>query len=193
MSPGRTRTMSPGTSSRGNDLPARIAPDACTDLQPFPQGLHDSGGPALLFKAQHGVDHQQGAHHGQVRIVSEHGRQNHDQFEHPRRDAPEFPKELENRVAFFYSHFVIAVLLPADVHLGVCKPGVGVDVECRERVGNGRGVDVRRFAACWLRERRLRFGFTWGCEHAEDPLYRMPGLREFLAMSRRSATRLGRS
>jgi hypothetical protein len=70
----------------GNDLPARIAPDA------FPQCLHDSGGPALLFKAQHGVDHQQGAHHGQVRIVSQHGRQNHDQFEHPRRDAPEFPK-----------------------------------------------------------------------------------------------------
>jgi hypothetical protein len=32
-------------------------------------------------------------------------------------------------VAFFYGHFVIAVLLPADVHLGVCKPGVGVDVE----------------------------------------------------------------
>src|ERR1039458_8304278 len=116
MSPGRTRTMSPGTNSRagttcqlesrrtraltcnrfrrvsdrkfhvrrddvagshandvagdqlpgGNDLPAGIAPDARTDLQSFPQGFNDTGGPALLHKAQHGVDHQQRAHHNEI-------------------------------------------------------------------------------------------------------------------------------
>ena len=54
----------------GNDLPVRIAPDARTDLQPSPQCLNDAGGPALLHKAQHGVDNQQRAHHGEVRDIS---------------------------------------------------------------------------------------------------------------------------
>jgi len=30
---------------------------------------------------------------------------------------------------FFFSHFVVALLLPADVHLRVREPGVGVHVE----------------------------------------------------------------
>ena len=116
----------------GNDLPARIAPDARTDLQPSPQCLDDTGGPALLHEAQHGVDHQQRAHHDEVRVFSEHGGQNHDQLEHPRRDSPEFPEELEDRVPFLLGHFVVAVLLPADVHLRAspCR------LLSRERVGN---------------------------------------------------------
>jgi hypothetical protein len=57
----------------GNDLPARIAPDARTDLQPFPQCLNDTGGPALLHEAQHGVDHQQRAHHDEIGEFPEHG------------------------------------------------------------------------------------------------------------------------
>ena len=78
----------------GNDLPARLAPDARIDLQPSSQRLHHAGGAALLRKAQHRVDDQQRAHHGEIGIFSEHGRQHHDQFEHPRRDAPEFLEEL---------------------------------------------------------------------------------------------------
>jgi len=50
-----------------------IAPDARTNLQPSPQGRNDTGSPALLHKAQHGVDHQQRAHHDEVRVFSEHG------------------------------------------------------------------------------------------------------------------------
>ena len=59
-------------------------------------------------------------------------------------DMPQnLPKELEDRVALFFGHFVVAVLLPAGVHLRVREPGLGVDMERRERVGNRRGGDVR--------------------------------------------------
>ena len=50
----------------GNDLPARIASNARIDLQSLPQRRHDTGGPPLLHEAQHGVDHQQPAHHEEV-------------------------------------------------------------------------------------------------------------------------------
>ena len=54
----------------------------------------------------------------------------------------------------FFGHFVVAVLLPADVHLRVREPGVGVHVERRERVGNRRGGDVRCLGCrFWRRER----------------------------------------
>ena len=68
----------------GNDLPARIAQHARTDLQPSPQRLDDAGGPMFLRKAQHGIDDQQCAHHGEIGVFPEDSRQNHDQLEHPR-------------------------------------------------------------------------------------------------------------
>jgi hypothetical protein len=52
-------------------------------------------------------------------------------------------------VPFFFGHFVVAVLLPADVHLRVREPGVGVHLERRERVGNRRGGDVRGLGVCF--------------------------------------------
>ena len=49
-------------------------------------------------------------------------------------------------MALCFGHFVVAVLLPAGVHLCVRKPGLGVDVERRERIGNRRG---RRCQGAW--------------------------------------------
>ena len=43
---------------------------------------------------------------------------------------------------FLFGHFVVAVLLPAGVHLRAREPCLGVHVERRERVGNRRGCDV---------------------------------------------------
>ena len=82
-------------------------------------------------------------------------------FKHPRRDSPEFPEEFEDRMPFLFGHFVVAVLLTADVHLRVRQPAVGVDMERRERVGNRRGGDVRGRGVCRLRGRRPGFGFIW--------------------------------
>ncbi len=102
MSPGRTRTMSPGTSSRaGMTCHFRIAPDAGADLQPFPQCLNDTGRSLLLHEAQHRIDNQQRAHHREIREFLEHRRQHHDQFEHPRRNAPEFLEEIRGPGAPF--------------------------------------------------------------------------------------------
>jgi len=53
-----------------------------------------------------------------------------------RRDPPELPEEFEDRAPFFFGHFVVAVLLSADVHLGTREPYLGVHVERRERVGD---------------------------------------------------------
>jgi len=49
-------------------------------------------------------------------------------------------------MALFDGHFVIAVLLPADVHLFVHEPGIGVCVQRCERAGNRRGSDIRGLA-----------------------------------------------
>jgi hypothetical protein len=72
-------------------------------------------------------------------------------------EIPQNSEELEHRVPLFFGHFVVAVLLPAAVHLRVRDPGVRVHVESRERVGNRRGGDVRGVGGGWLR--RLRLGF----------------------------------
>ena len=97
----------------GNDLPVRIAQHARADLEPSPQRLHHARGATLLPKAQHRIDDQQCADNGEIGVVPQHERQNHDQFEHPCRQAPEFPEELEDRVFFLLGHLVVAVLLPA--------------------------------------------------------------------------------
>ena len=115
----------------------------------------------LLHEAQHGVDDQQRAHHGEIRVFPEHGRQDHDQLEHPRRQAPELAEKHEDRVPFLFGHFVVAVLLPAGVHLRVREPGLGVHVERRERVGNRRGCDVRGLGGCWHRWSRAQSRISW--------------------------------
>ena len=43
-----------------------------------------------------------------------------------------------------------AMLLPANVHLGVREPGVRVDLEHREGVGDRREGDVRGLGARWF-------------------------------------------
>ena len=68
-----------------NDLPGRVAPHTRTDLQSPSQRLHHAHGAPLLRKAQHGIDDQECAHNGEVGVIPQHERQNHDQFEHPRR------------------------------------------------------------------------------------------------------------
>ena len=52
---------------------------------------------------------------------------------------------------FLLSHLVVAMCLPADVHLGPGEACVRVDPECCECVGNRRGCDVRNLP--WFRLR----------------------------------------
>ncbi len=113
----------------GNDLPVCLAQHARADLQAFPQRFDDAGGAALLREAQHRIDHQQRAHHSEVRVFSEHGRQDHDHFEHPCRHAPELAEEFAQRVGFLFGDFVVTMLLAAAVHLGVRKSGFGINLE----------------------------------------------------------------
>ena len=70
MSPGRTRTMSPGTRSRAAitcQLALRSTPR--TDPHLAPQRLDDARCPALLRSAYHGVDDKQCAHQGEIREI----------------------------------------------------------------------------------------------------------------------------
>jgi hypothetical protein len=39
-------------------------------------------------------------------------------------------------VRFFFSHFIEAMLFPADIRLRKGEPGIGVNVERRQNVGN---------------------------------------------------------
>jgi hypothetical protein len=41
-------------------------------------------------------------------------------------------------VPFFLGHFVVAVFLPAGVHLRLREPGVGINMDRRERVGSSQ-------------------------------------------------------
>ncbi|OIQ76994.1 hypothetical protein GALL_413190 [mine drainage metagenome] len=134
-----------------NDLPVRIAQHARADLQPPPQGFDDAGGAAFLHEAQYGIDEQQGADHSQVRVLPQGRRQCHDQFQHPGRNAPELAEELAHRVFFLFGHFVVAVLLAADIHLSVRESGVGIDVKRRQGVGERSGGDVWRLGVSRLR------------------------------------------
>src|ERR1017187_4942035 len=73
-------------------------------------------------------------------------------------------------MTFFFGHFVVAVLLPAGIHFGTRKPGLGVDMERRERVGNRQGSDVGLLRRCWLRGRTFHYGFLGDRLHGDDPL-----------------------
>src|ERR1019366_10543518 len=79
------------------------------------------------------------------------------------------PEEFENGVPFFPGYFIVAVFLPAGVHLRVREPGVRVYVERRERVGNRRGGDIWGFGVCCLGGSRRRCGFIGGRSHSEHP------------------------
>ena len=69
----------------------------------------------------------------------------------------------------FYGHFVVAMLLPAGVNRRGSEPGVGVNVERSERVGNRRGGDVRGVA----------FAGFGGAASASD-LFRAVGIFDLL-------------
>ena len=58
-------------------------------------------------------------------------------------DIPQnFPRNSRTGCPLLFGHFVVAVLLPADVHFGMRESDIGVDMERRERVRNRRGGDV---------------------------------------------------
>jgi len=65
-------------------------------------------------------------------------------------------------MAFVYSHLVITVFLTEGLHRRVGKPGVGIDLEQRKRIGNGGGGDVGRFAAGCLWGQRLKWPALFG-------------------------------
>src|ERR1035438_7358574 len=79
-----------------------------------------------------------------------------------------------------FGHFVVAVLLPASVHVRVREPGIWVYVEGRDRVGNRLGGYIgglavwRRLGVCRRRWIRHGFGFAWGCWHGLHALITFP-------------------
>ena len=87
----------------------------------------------FLPETQGGVDEQQGAHHDEIGVFAEHGGQHHDQFEHPRRYAPELAEKFAEGVILFFGHFIETVLLPAEIHLCQRESGFGIDRKGRER------------------------------------------------------------
>ncbi len=62
------------------------------------------------------------------------GRQHHDEFEHPCRQAPELRKKSEDRMLLGFGDFVVAMLLTSCIYFDAAKPGVGIDAECPECV-----------------------------------------------------------
>ena len=98
----------------------------------------------LLRETQDGVDDQERTHHREIGIFPQDQRQHHNQFEHPRRQAPELREKCADRMAFLHGHFVVALRLLTGGGLGAGKPGFRVHMQRREGVGYGRGCDVRR-------------------------------------------------
>ena len=80
----------------------------------------------LLKKSQHRINNQKRAHHGKIRMFSEHGGQHHDQFKRPSGDAPELSQEVERRMPLLLRHLVVAVRLASNLHLSVREAGAGV-------------------------------------------------------------------
>jgi hypothetical protein len=134
-------------------LPARIAQHARADPQPPPQRLDNARRPALLREAQHGVDDEQCAHHGKIGEFVQHGGEHHDQLEHPRRQAPEFSEEREDRMPFLFGHLVVAVLLDTGCGVRASEARLGVHAERREGVGNRQGIRVGSTPDFWRRSR----------------------------------------
>src|SRR5208337_1174008 len=46
-------------------------------------------------------------------------------------------------MALYFGHFIVAVLFTTNIHLGMGKPGFGIDYKRRERVGNRRRSNFR--------------------------------------------------
>ena len=158
MSPGRTRTMSPGTSSRaGMTCQFEFAPHARADLQSSPQRFDNAGGAALLRETQNGIDDQERTHHREIGKFPQNQRQHHNHFEHPRRQAPELREKCADWMPFLHGHFIVAVRLLTRGRLCARKPGLGVHIERREGVGYRGGRDVRCLNVChWLSRAGVR-------------------------------------
>ena len=164
MSPERTRTISPGTSSRaGMSCQFESRRTRALTCNRRRKRFDNAGGAALLREAQDGIDDQERAHHREIGIFPQDQRQRHDQLEHPRRQAPELREKCADRVAFLHGYFVVALRLLTGGGLGAGKPGFRVHTERREGVGYGGGCDVRCHDTCCRRHARglddgIRFG-----------------------------------
>ena len=143
-----------------NELPGRIPPHAGHDLQAFPQRRHDAGRAPLLRETQHGVDHQQPPYHDEIGVFVEDGRQNHDQFEHPRGQPPELLQEADERMPFVLWHLVVAMFLEPDFDLSPRKARFRIDAEHRQRCGNRRGGNVGDGLQRWARLSAGHVAFT---------------------------------
>jgi len=66
-------------------------------------------------------------------------------------EIPRTSGGFDDRMPLMLGYFVVAVLLPANVHFRMGEPCLGVHLERRKRVGNRRGGDVRRLSVCWFR------------------------------------------
>ena len=81
--------------------------------------------------------------------MSQHERQKHDQFKHPRGQSPEFSEELEDRVFFLLGDLVVAVFFPSGIYLTMCEPCRRVHLERRKCVGQRCGGDLRCLSSYW--------------------------------------------
>ena len=83
-------------------------------------------GAALLRKTEYSIDDQKRAYHGEIGIFPEHRRQDHNQFQHPRRQPPEFCQKCEHRMRLLNGDLVGAILLPAGCRFDNREPCLGI-------------------------------------------------------------------
>ena len=164
MSPGRTRTISPGTSSRAGMTcqfeSRRTRALTCNRRR------NVSTTPAArrsCAKLNMALTTRSALTTAKSEYFRKNQRQHHDQFEHPRRQAPELREKCEDRMPFLHGHFIVAVRLLTGGRLRARKPRLGVHMERREGVGYGRGRDVRCLDVChWLHAREFDAGIRFG-------------------------------
>lgn len=106
-----------------------VASDARPDLQPSPQCLDDTDRSPLLPEAQHGIDHQQRAHHGDVRVLPQHRRQHHDQLGHPSGELRELLREVTQQMRLAFEDFVGPASKDSRGGLGLRESGLEVGAE----------------------------------------------------------------
>ena len=155
MSPGRTRTMSPGTSSRAGmtcQLESRrtraLTCNRRRNVSTTPAARRSCAKLNTALTTRSALTTARSEYFPSTADRTMISSSIH-------ADRPQnFAEKCEDRVPLLHGHFIVAVLLPTDVHLRAREPCLGVHMERRERVGNGRGCDVRCLGgSCWRRAR----------------------------------------
>ena len=145
MSPGRTRTMSPGTSSRaGTTCQSQSRRTRALTCKRRRSVSTTPAARCSCAKLRTALTTRSAPTTARSEYFPSNSRQDHDQFEHPRRQAPEFSEECEDRMPFCTATSLEPCCLPPGLDLRMREACLGARREGGEGVGNGRGCDVRR-------------------------------------------------